>query len=144
MSDEDIARALKQARTIAIVGMSPKEDRPSWGVARFLKSQGYRIIPVNPGHAGEQFLDETVYADLKSIPSDLKIDMVDIFRRPEAIPAIVDEALEHLPGLKSIWMQLGIRHAEAGDKARKAGITVIEDRCPKIELPRLGAALYSV
>lgn len=144
MSDEDIARVLKQARTIAIVGMSPKEDRPSWGVARFLKSQGYRVIPVNPGHAGSTFLDETVYADLKSIPAEVKVDMVDIFRRPEAIAGIVDEALQYLPDLKSIWMQLGVRHAEASAKARKAGIAVIEDRCPKIELPRLGAALYSV
>ncbi|WP_312526188.1 CoA-binding protein [Paracoccus sp. (in: a-proteobacteria)] len=144
MSDEDIARVLKQARTIAIVGMSPKEDRPSWGVARFLKSQGYRVIPVNPGHAGSTFLDETVYADLKSIPAEVKVDMVDIFRRPEAVAGIVDEALQYLPDLKSIWMQLGVRHAEASAKARKAGIAVIEDRCPKIELPRLGAALYSV
>lgn len=144
MSDEDIARVLKQARTIAIVGMSPKEDRPSWGVARFLKSQGYRVIPVNPGHAGSTFLDETVYADLKSIPAEAKVDMVDIFRRPEAVAGIVDEALQYLPDLKSIWMQLGVRHAEASAKARKAGIAVIEDRCPKIELPRLGAALYSV
>lgn len=142
-SDEDIASVLKQARTIAIVGMSPKEDRPSWGVARFLKSQGYRIIPINPGHAGAMMLDEVVYADLESIPADITVDMVDIFRRTEAVPAVVDEALTHLPGLRSIWMQLGISHAEAAAKARKAGVMVIEDRCPKIELPRLGASAYS-
>ncbi len=137
-SDADIASVLKQARTIAIVGMSPKEDRPSWGVARFLKSQGYRIIPINPGHAGTTMLDEPVYADLKSIPAEISVDMVDIFRRAEAVPAVVDEALTHLSGLHSIWMQLGITHAEAAAKARKAGLKVIEDRCPKIELPRLG------
>ena len=142
-SDEDIASVLKQARTIAIVGMSPKEDRPSWGVARFLISQGYRIIPINPGHAGAMMLDEVVYADLESIPADITVDMVDIFRRTEAVPAVVDEALTHLPGLRSIWMQLGISHAEAAAKARKAGVMVIEDRCPKIELPRLGASAYS-
>ena len=142
-SDEDIASVLKQARTIAIVGMSPKEDRPSWGVARFLISQGYRIIPINPGHAGAMMLDEVVYADLESIPADITVDMVDIFRRTEAVPAVVDEALTHLPSLRSIWMQLGISHAEAAAKARKAGVMVIEDRCPKIELPRLGASAYS-
>lgn len=142
-NDDDIAAVLKQARTIAIVGMSPKEDRPSWGVARFLKSQGYRIIPVNPGHAGQTMLDELVYGDLKSIPADITIDMVDIFRRAEAVPAVVEEALTHLQGLHSIWMQLGITHAEAAAKAREAGVKVIEDRCPKIELPRLGASRQS-
>ncbi|MDF3605884.1 CoA-binding protein [Paracoccus sp. DMF-8] len=138
MSDDEIERALRDCKTIAIVGMSPKEERPSWGVARFLKSQGYRIVPVNPGHAGETMLDETVYGDLASIPDSIRIDMVDIFRRSDAVPEIVDEALANLPGLSIVWMQLGVEHAQAANKARKAGLTVIENRCPKIEIPRLG------
>ncbi|WP_294930801.1 CoA-binding protein [uncultured Paracoccus sp.] len=138
MSDEDIAQILRNSKVIAIVGMSPKQDRPSWGVGRFLKSQGYRIVPVNPGHAGQTILDETVYADLSSIPADIAVDMVDIFRRPEAVPAIVDEALAHLPELETIWMQLGVTSAEGAEKARAAGLNVVQDRCPKIELPRLG------
>lgn len=138
MSDEDIAQILRNSKVIAIVGMSPKQDRPSWGVGRFLKSQGYRIVPVNPGHAGQTILDETVYADLSSIPTDITVDMVDIFRRPEAVPAIVDEALAHLPELETIWMQLGVTSAEGAEKARAAGLNVVQDRCPKIELPRLG------
>ena len=136
-SDADIASVLKQARTIAIVGMSPKEDRPSWGVARFLKSQGYRIIPINPGHAGTTMLDEPVYADLKSIPAEISVDMVDIFRRSEEVPGVVAEALR-LPGLQAIWMQLGVEHAQAAAEAEAAGVQVVQNRCPAIEIPRLG------
>lgn len=124
-------------RVIAVVGLSPKHERPSWGVARFLQVGGYRIVPVNPGHAGEEILGETVYADLASIPKDLKVDMVDIFRRSDVVPAIVDEALRELPDLKTIWMQLGVEHAGAAATAEAAGVTVIQDRCPKIEFPRL-------
>ncbi|MDO5604014.1 MAG: CoA-binding protein [Paracoccus sp. (in: a-proteobacteria)] len=139
MPDTDTLRQVRDsARTIAVVGLSPKDDRPSWGVARFLQAHGYRIIPVNPGHAGEKILDETVYADLQSIPSDAGVDMIDIFRRPDAVPAIVDEALRVLPDLRVIWMQLGVTHAEAAARAEAKGITVIQDRCPKIEFPRLG------
>lgn len=143
MSDQEIATALKRAKIIAIVGMSPKEDRPSWGVARYLKSQGYRIIPVNPGHAGSTMLEETVYASLSDIPKDIAVDVVDVFRRSEAVAAIVDEALDALPHLQTIWLQLGITHPEAAAKARAAGVTVVEDRCPKIELPRLAALLQT-
>lgn len=133
--DEDIARIAQTTRCIALVGLSPNELRPAWGVARYLRSQGYRVIPVNPGHAGSHILDELVYADLASIPKDLQVDMVDIFRRAEAVPEIVEQALE-LPALATIWMQLGISHGEAAAMARARGITVIEDRCPKIEFPR--------
>ena len=94
MADADIIRRIKdETKTIAIVGLSGKQDRPSWGVARFLQGQGYRIIPVNPAYAGEQILGETAYADLSSIPSDARVDMVDIFRRPSAVPDVVDEAI---------------------------------------------------
>lgn len=134
--DEDISRIAHATRCIAIVGLSQNELRPSWGVARYLKSQGYRVIPVNPHHAGGTILDEPVYADLRSIPAGFEVDMVDIFRRPEAIPAIVDEALDSLSGLRTIWMQLGISHPQAANLARARGLTVIEDRCPKIEFPR--------
>ncbi|AGT09224.1 CoA-binding protein [Paracoccus aminophilus] len=144
MTESDIAAALTEARTIAVVGLSPREDRPSWGVARYLKSQGYRIIPVNPGQAGKLLLDELVYPNLAAIPREAEVDMVDIFRRSEAVPALVDEALAALPALRTIWMQLGITSPVAAEKARAAGVRVIEDRCPKIELPRLQSGLHSV
>ncbi|WJS85940.1 CoA-binding protein [Paracoccus sp. TOH] len=134
--DEDISRIARSTRCIAIVGLSPNEARPSWGVARYLKSQGYRVIPVNPGHAGGTILDELVYADLRAIPHETGVDMVDIFRRSEAVPGIVDQALYSLPRLRTIWMQLGVSHALAASRARAKGLTVIEDRCPKIEFPR--------
>ncbi|WP_022705698.1 CoA-binding protein [Paracoccus zeaxanthinifaciens] len=134
--DQDIERIARDTRTIAIVGLSPREDRPSWGVARYLQSQGFRIVPVNPGHAGRTILGEHVHASLGDIPAETRIDMVDIFRRSEAVPGIVDEALCELPGLSTIWMQLGIAHPDAAAKARARGVTVIEDRCPKIEFPR--------
>lgn len=136
MSQPDIEKIVRNTKTIAIVGLSPKEDRPSWGVARFLQNQGYRIIPVNPGHAGSQILGEDVYADFASIPNNISVDMIDIFRRSEAVPDIVDEALSNLPDLKTIWMQLGVEHEEAAAKAAASGITVVMNRCPKIEFPR--------
>ena len=138
MTEAEIIRQIRdRTRTIAVVGLSPKKDRPSWGVARFLQARGYRIIPVNPGHAGAEILGETVYADLSSVPADAGVDMVDIFRRSEAVPEIVDEALRVLPDLKTICMQLGVSHPEAAAKAEAAGMVVIQDRCPKIEFPRL-------
>lgn len=135
MPQSDIARIARETRTIAVVGLSPKPDRPSHGVARFLQARGYRVIPVNPGHAGESILGETTYAALSDIPKDVDVDMVDIFRRSEAVPAIVDEALAELPALQTIWMQIGVMHAEAAEKARAAGKTVVQNRCPKIEFP---------
>lgn len=134
--DDDIARISRETRVIAMVGLSPNETRPAWGVARYLMSQGYRVVPVNPGHAGGTILGELVHANLTAIPAEIKVDMVDIFRRNDAVPAIVAEALDCLPNLSTIWMQLGIRHEEAAAKAVAAGVTVIQDRCPKIEFPR--------
>nr|WP_232962735.1 CoA-binding protein [Paracoccus tegillarcae] len=119
-----------------MVGLSPNQDRPSWGVARYLQSQGIRVIPVNPGHAGKSILDELVYADLSSIPADAGVEMVDIFRRSEAVRSIVDEAVAKLSDLRVIWTQLDVRDDEAAALARGRGITVIQDRCPKIEFPR--------
>lgn len=139
MTQADIARIAAETQVIAIVGLSPKKDRPSHGVARFLQDMGYRIIPVNPGHAGETILGETTYAALADIPESEKVDMVDIFRRSEAVPPIVDEALASLPGLKTIWMQIGVMHEGAADKARAAGLRVVQNQCPKIAFPRVGA-----
>ena len=138
MSQPDIARIAAETRTIAVVGLSPKADRPSHGVARFLQDMGYRIIPVNPGHAGETILGETTYATLSDIPEGESVDMVDIFRRSDAVPAIVEEAVACLPHLRTIWMQLGITNPEAAAKAESMGVQVVQDRCPAIEIPRLG------
>lgn len=134
--DEDIRRIARTNRVIAMVGLSPNEARPSWGVARYLQSQGFRVIPVNPGHEGKVILGEIVYASLSDIPDDAGVQMVDVFRRSDAVPAIVDEALAALPDLSTIWLQLGVRHDQAAAKAEARGVTVIQDRCPKIEFPR--------
>lgn len=135
-TDDLIRKVLTGTKVIALVGWSPKPGRPSHGVADFLARRGYRVIPVNPGQAGMAALGTTVRASLSDI--DEPVDMVDIFRRSEDVPPVVDEALAALPGLKTVWMQLGISNAAAAAKARAAGITVIENRCPAIEIPRLG------
>ncbi|WP_136684857.1 CoA-binding protein [Falsirhodobacter xinxiangensis] len=132
--DSTIRDILQTNRTIALVGWSPNPSRASHQVAAYLVSKGYRVIPVNPGHAGTQALGETVAADLASLP--VQVDMVDIFRRSEDVPPVVEQAVK-LPGLKTVWMQLGIRNPEARALAESHGITVIEDRCPAIEYPRL-------
>ena len=134
--DEDIARIVRDVRVIAVVGLSANEARPSWGVARYLQANGFRVIPVNPGHAGGKILGETVYASLSEIPKSAQVQMVDIFRKSDAVGPIVDEALAALPDLKSIWLQLGIRNDAGAAQAEARGITVIQDRCPKIEFPR--------
>lgn len=139
MTRADIAQIAETTRVIAVVGLSPKADRPSHGVARFLQDMGYRIIPVNPGHAGETILGETTYASLSEIPESAAVDMVDIFRRSESVPPIVDEALAALPGLRTVWMQIGVMHDGAAEKARAAGVTVVQNRCPKIDFPMVGA-----
>lgn len=136
-SDDQIRRILTATRVIAVVGLSPNADRASYQVARFLQARGYRIIPVNPGQAGRQILGETVHADLAAIPKDVAVDMVDIFRRSEMVPEVVDAALADLPGLRTIWMQLGVVHEASAAKARARGVEVVMDRCPKIEYPRL-------
>lgn len=136
VDDDDIAKVAHDTRVIAMVGLSSNESRPAWGVARYLQSQGYRVIPVNPGHAGQTILGEQVYASLADIPDDAGVQMVDIFRRSDAVRQIVEDAIAHLPGLKVIWTQLGVRDDAVAAKARAYGLTVIQDRCPKIEFPR--------
>jgi predicted CoA-binding protein len=134
-SDQMLKDVLKRAKVVAIVGVSANQVRPSYFVARYLKLKGYRIVPVNPGLAGQELFGEKVYATLADIPFD--VDMVDIFRRSDAVPAIVDEALARWPKLQTIWMQLGVEHSEAAAVAQARGVTVIENRCPKIEYQRL-------
>jgi predicted CoA-binding protein len=134
-TDADFRRILTETRTVACVGVSMNPVRPSYYVARYLSLKGKTVIPVNPGHAGKRLFGQTVRASLSEIAEP--IDMLDIFRRSEAVPGLVDEALDALPGLKVIWMQIGVEHAEAAAKARAAGIEVIQNRCPKIEYQRL-------
>ncbi len=130
-ADRRIEEILKKARTIAVVGVSHKEDRDSHKVARYLKEHGYRMIPVNPKY--KEVLGETCYPDLKAVPDH--IDIVNIFRNVEAIPAIVDEAIA--VGSGCVWMQLGLAHPEAAAKARKPGMAVVMNRCTMIEHKRL-------
>lgn len=137
ITDTDLRQILSTTRVIAVVGISPKADRPSHEVAAYLQRKGYRIVPVNPGHAGHTILGETVFADLAAIPGDIAVDMVDIFRRSEAVPEVVAAALDHLPGLRTIWMQLGVIHPGAAATARARGVRVVMDRCPKIDYPRV-------
>ena len=135
--DERIRRILSETKTIAVVGASPKPHRPSYRVMEFLQAKGYRIIPVNPGQAGGTILGETVYATLAEVPAP--IDMVDIFRHASAAGGVTDEAvsLARDKGIKTVWMQLGVRDDAAAARAEAAGLSVIMDRCPKIDYPRL-------
>jgi predicted CoA-binding protein len=134
-SNADLIRILTSVKTIALVGWSPKEDRPSHSVAKFLVAHGYRVIPVNPGQAGiASDLDEVVRASLTDI--DVPVDMVDIFRRSEEVGPVVAEAMQI--GAKVIWMQLGVSDDVAAGLARAQGLDVVTNRCPAIEIPRLG------
>jgi len=133
MKEEDIKKILSNSKAVAVVGISPKEDRPSYLVASYLKSKGYQIIPVRPD--GEEILGEKVYHSLTEIPKEIKVEVVDIFRKSEDVPPIVDEAIQR--GAKAVWMQEGIVHKEAGKKAEKAGLKVVMDRCMKKEHQRL-------
>jgi uncharacterized protein len=137
--DSYIRGILNTVKTIAMVGFSPKETRPSYFVFKYLSERGYRVIPVNPGQAGRQFLGQTCYAALSDIPEP--IDMVDIFRASAEVPPIVDEALALKPKPQVIWMQLTIRNDAAARRAEEAGIKVVMNRCPKIEYGRLSSEI---
>ncbi len=131
---ETIRRILKETKTIAVVGLSPKPSRPSHRVALYLQQAGYRIIPVNPGQ--EEILGQRCYPDLLSIPD--KVDLVDIFRRPEDVLPIVEQAIGI--GARTVWMQQGVVNQEAATLAEEAGLTVIMDRCLKIDHNQFGVS----
>ena len=134
--DEDIKALLEETRTIALVGASDRPDRPSWRVMRTLQQHGYRVIPVNPQITGEHLHGEFVFRDLGQLGDP--IDLVDIFRRPDAAGEAVDEAIAI--GAKAVWMQLGVINEAAAARAEAAGLKVAMDRCPAIDIPRLGVA----
>lgn len=135
--DSYLREILDSVRTIAVVGASPKADRPSHRVMGFLQNRGYRTIPVNPGQAGQTILGETVHGSLADIPEP--VDMVDVFRNADAAGGVVDEALALAAVPKAIWMQLDVVDAAAAARAEAAGVKVVMDRCPAIEIPRLAA-----
>ena len=137
--DNYIRGILKTVKTVAMVGLSPKENRPSYFVFKYLLERGYRVIPVNPGQAGKQVLGQTFYARLTDIPEP--VDMVDIFRGSEHVPPIVQEALELKPKPQAIWMQLTVRNDAAAALAEAAGVKVVMNRCPKIEYGRLSSEI---
>jgi uncharacterized protein len=133
MKDEEIKNLLSAYKTVAVVGISPKPDRPSHVVASYLQSKGYRIIPVRPD--GEVVLGEKVYRSLDEIPKEMGVDIVDVFRKSAEVLPIVEEAVER--GAKMIWMQEGVVNQDAAAKAEKAGLRVVMDRCIKKEHQRL-------
>ncbi len=131
--DEDIRALLTEARTIALIGASDRPTRPSYGVMAFLQRHGYRVIPVNPQITGEHVHGEFVFRDLHQLGDP--IDIVDIFRRPEAAGQAVDEAIA--VGARAVWMQIGVVNHDAASRAEAAGLKVVMDRCPAIDIPRL-------
>ena len=133
MKNEDLKDILTSSKTVAVVGISPKEERPSYIVASYLQKKGYRMIPVRPD--GDTILGEKVYRNLTEIPKEINVDVVDIFRKSEDVPPIVHEAIQR--GAKVVWMQEGVIHKEAGARAEKAGLKVVMDCCMKKEHQRL-------
>ncbi len=135
LSDHEVADLLQRTRRIALVGASNRPDRPSHGVMRFLLAHGWDVTPVNPGLAGQTLLGQTVVATLEDAGT---LDLVDVFRAPDQAGAVVDEAIRL--GAQSVWLQLDVIDEDAASRGRAAGLTVVMDRCPAIEAPRLGIA----
>jgi len=138
-TDAFLKSVLARSKVIAVVGVSLNPVRPSYYVARYLSLRGFRVIGVNPGHAGAMLFGEEVRGSIEALPAE--VDMVDIFRRSEAVPGIVEDALAHLPGLRTVWMQIGVEHAAAAAAAEARGVDVVMNRCPKIEYQRLHGEL---
>ena len=134
-SDSHLRDILTRTRRVAVVGVSMNPVRPSYYVARYLSLKRYEVVPVNPGHAGEMLFGQKVVAGLRDIAG--AVDMIDIFRRSEHVGPIVEEALEVRPGLRTVWMQIGVENPEAAALARARGVDVVMNRCPKIEYQRL-------
>ncbi|TGQ83677.1 MULTISPECIES: CoA-binding protein [unclassified Mesorhizobium] len=134
-----IGGILNSVKTIAMVGASANDVRPSYFVLKYLLAKGFSVFPINPGQAGKEILGRMTYARLADIPEP--IDMVDIFRAPSAVPGIVEEVLQLDPLPKVVWMQLGVRHDEAAARAEAAGIKVVMNRCPKIEYGKLSGEI---
>jgi predicted CoA-binding protein len=141
-SDTLLRKVLDETKVIAAVGVSTNPVRPSYFVTRYLNMRGYRVIPINPVSAGQTLFGETILASIEDIPKDIHVDMLDIFRRPEFVPPLVNAAIEHLGDhLKTIWMQVGVEHEQTAKRATDAGLQVIQNRCPKIEYQRLNNEL---
>ncbi len=134
-----IAGILNSVKTVAMVGASANDVRPSYFVLKYLLAKGFSVFPINPGHAGKEILGRMTYASLADVPEP--IDMVDVFRNATAIPGIIDEVMKLDPLPKVIWMQLGVRHDEAAVRAEAAGIKVVMNRCPKIEYGKLSGEI---
>lgn len=134
--DETIRTILTSVKTIAVVGASANPARASHHVTEFLVEQGFRVFPINPGLAGKEIAGQTVWGDLASVPEP--IDMVDVFRNSDAAGAVIDEAIAI--GAKVVWLQLGVFDAAGAERARAAGMRAVMNRCPAIEMPRLGLA----
>ena len=132
-SDEAIAQLLAQTKLIALVGVSAKPERPSHQVMQFLLDEGYEVLPINPGLAGQNLLGQTVYASLADLPTS--VDMADIFRDAASLPEVTQDVLA--AGISAMWTQLGVVHSEAEQAALDAGLQLVVDRCPAIEIPRL-------
>ena len=137
--DDDIRAILNEVKTVAVVGVSPLTVRPSYFVFKYLAERGYDVIPVNPGHVGKELLGRPFVASLKAI--DRPVDMVDLFRNADRVLPAIEETLALKPLPKVIWMQLGVRHDAAAALAEQAGVTVVMNRCPKIEYARLSAEI---
>ncbi|WP_181707162.1 CoA-binding protein [Chthonobacter rhizosphaerae] len=135
-TDDEIRSILTDTKTIALVGASNNPARASYGVLGFLLRRGYRVHPINPGLAGKTIHGATVYASLKDLPEP--VDMVDVFRNSDAAGAVIDEALALEPKPKVVWLQLGVVNEDGARRGEAAGVTVVMDRCPAIEAPRLG------
>ena len=138
-SDKFLREILNETKTVATVGVSTNPIRPSYFVARFLNLKKYRILPVNPVYEGQKLFGEEIYPSLSSLPADIQVEMVDVFRRSDQVLPVVEEAIEQLMprGLRTIWMQIGVINEDAAALAESAGLKVVMNRCPKIEHQRL-------